>query len=375
MHIAVDALLLKNQNTGTGFYTHRLLKAIAELSASHQFTVFMDASYQCAESLCAPHVRIIKTPFRNQTHRVLWEQTSFLWRLQREAYDALFCPFFIMPIGTTLPTVVTVHDMFHKAVPETIALSRRWYRNALMNASLNRAAQIIAVSEFTKQDILRFHAIAPERISVIYEAADDHFGAPLEKDRMARLRQRYAIAHDDFFLSVGTIEVRKNLSQAIDALHLLGRDGVYPNLVVAGGTGNAEQELKISIERLGLAPQVQFIGYVDTEDLPALYQASCGLIFPSLYEGFGLPLVEAMAAGTPIIASNRTAHPEILADAGLLFNSTDELALQLKQMWKDPAMRETYIKKGRERAKAFSWTAAAEQTIAVIEKAVADARA
>lgn len=366
MHIAVDALLLKNQNTGTGFYTHHLLKAIAALGTPHRFTVFVDASYRHTAAFETPSVDIVRVPVASTLRRIIWEQAVLPRRLRECGAQLLFCPFFIKPFLTELPVVLTIHDVFHKAAPQTISLMRRLYLSPLITHSIRTAAHLIAVSQYTKTDLIRFYQLPSGCITVVYEAAAEGLNRPPDSV-VQQTMQKHKVPFEKFILTVGTLERRKNFGVLLRAIQLLSLQQRTLQVVMVGGENNDSAALRTLAGQLGVAAQIHFAGYIPTADLPAFYAAARAVVVPSLYEGFGLPVVEAMQLGVPVIVANRTALPEIAGDAALRFSTTEELSAALRQVWEEDAMCSHLIALGKHRVESFSWRRAAEQTVNVFE--------
>ncbi|RMF31735.1 MAG: glycosyltransferase family 1 protein, partial [Chloroflexi bacterium] len=221
----------------------------------------------------------------------------------------------------------------------------------------------------------------PEKVTVLYSGVDTRFTprrGPGERDR---LRARYGLPDAPFILSVGTLQPRKNYVRLIRAFHRLTAmgvtwEGVLPHLVIAGGRGWLFDAIFAEGERLGVADRVHFPGFVAEEDLPALYRSAALFAFPSLYEGFGLPILEAMACGVPVVASNASSLPEVVGEAGLLVEPTDEegLAQAMARLLTDRPLREALIRRGLDQARRFTWPKAAEQLVALYHRLLADGR-
>ncbi|MCS6988161.1 MAG: glycosyltransferase family 4 protein [Chloroherpetonaceae bacterium] len=368
MRIAVDALLLKNQNSGTGFYTHNLLRAIAEERSPHRFSIFVGAHYERANEFNAPNIEIRKVNFRNGVHRIAWEQTTLVAELNRLKPDLLFCPFFIKPLLYKGKTVITMHDLYHRVVPKAIRWDRRIYRRVFIDRSAAQAHHVIAISELTKRDTMTAYRIPGDKISVVYNGIDEAFRARVGEEHKRAVLKKFAIPFSEFLLSVSTQHRNKNFGQLLEAIwKLKSRGKIFP-LVIAGNKGDDSERLSRLTSDYDLSDVVKFVGFVGDEDLPALYQSAKAFVFPSLYEGFGIPLVEAMASGVPTIYANRGALPEVSGGSGIAFETTDELMQAIERLWQDEALRKALIEKGLQRSTLFSWREAAKATIRVFEK-------
>jgi glycosyltransferase involved in cell wall biosynthesis len=276
----------------------------------------------------------------------------------------------LMPLRH-VPTVLTVHDLIFRLFPRHHKRLNYWYLNAAMPLFCRRASAILAVSQATKNDLVRLYGLNPEKISVVHEAAAPHF-APASPDHIARVRSRYQLP-DPYLLHVGTIEPRKNLVRLLEASHRLRKAGEDVRLVVVGSKGWLYEGFFQRLEELELADAVALPGYVPDADLPALYSGARLVVVPSLYEGFGLPVLEAMACGAPVVCSNVSSLPEVGGDAARYFDPTDVagMADQILTLWRDPAMRQAMRQAGLARAAQFSWERAAQETLAIYRRTAA----
>lgn len=268
-------------------------------------------------------------------------------------------------------SVVTIHDLAFMRFPEVTSDEIYRHHMAWVPYSAQRCDRIIADSLQTKRDIVELLDVPEEKINVVYLAADDQFG-PMDPREARAVTDRHGLP-ETYFLAVGTVEPRKNLITLLRAYRKLLVDGLTePRLVIVGPKGWKYNPIMEFIKEHDLEERVIFTGFVPDDDLPAIYNRARALVYPSVYEGFGLPLVEAMKCGIPVVASNLTSIPEIVGDAGLLFSPTDvaRLASLMKDVWTDPGLHAKYAALALERAKAFSWEATAEQTLAVYRKAL-----
>lgn len=266
-----------------------------------------------------------------------------------------------------VPTVLTVHDLIYKLFPSYHKRLNYWYLNVAMPLFCRRASAIIAVSEATKQDIVRYYGIDPGKIHVVYEAAAGHFRPPAAED-VARVRSRYDLP-ERFLIHLSTIEPRKNLDRLLNALQIVRRDFPDLQLVLAGARGWLYADFFARVEREGLEDIVRALGWVPDQDLPAVLAAADLAVQPSLYEGFGLPILEAMATGQVVAASNSSSHPEVGGDAAAYFDPSDveEMAAVIRRLLRDDDEREERRRLGLAQAAKFSWQRAAEETYAVYE--------
>jgi glycosyltransferase involved in cell wall biosynthesis len=269
-----------------------------------------------------------------------------------------------------VPTVLTVHDLIYHLFPEHHKPLNFWFLNRAMPLFVQRARAVIAVSESTKQDLIRCYGVHPDKITVVYEAAAPHF-RPASPEAIAAVRTRYGLP-EGFILTVGTIEPRKNLSRLLDALQRLRQKGDDARLVVVGSKGWLFEGFFRRLEELQLGDAVLLPGYVPDADLPAVYSAATLCVLPSLYEGFGLSVLEAMACGTAVVCSRASSLPEVSGDAARYFDPTDveEMAEAIGTVWHDEALRAEMGRRGLAQAARFSWARAAEETMAVYQRAM-----
>jgi glycosyltransferase involved in cell wall biosynthesis len=281
----------------------------------------------------------------------------------------------LLPPLHDVPTVLTVHDMIFKLFPEHQKSLNYWYLNATMPMYCRRAHAIITVSESSKRDIVAHYGIAPEKVTVVYEAAAPEF---LRGSQAAvELARKHYSLPEHFLLHVGTIEPRKNLSRLVEGLHLLRERGLEIPLVVVGAKGWLYDELFRRVEELEIGDDILFPGYVAANDLPALYGAATAAVVPSVYEGFGLPVLEAMACGTPVISSDTSSLPELGGEAAYYFDPYDleGMANAIREIWTDADLRADMSQRGLEQAASFSWERAADETLRVYERTLEGVRA
>jgi len=270
--------------------------------------------------------------------------------------------------------VVSIHDLSFEHLPQTFNRRSRTQLRLTVRHSAKRANRILSLSEHTRCDIIETYRVNASRVAAIPLAAPEHF-APVDDNReLQRVRDNYGI-DGDYILSVGSIQPRKNLARLIRAYALLRGDGPtdkLPKLVLAGKCAWLYDETLRTLDETGLKEAVVLTGYVPEADLPALYSGALCFVYPSYFEGFGLPPLEAMKCGAPVIVGNRTSLPEVVGDAALLVDpfDTEAIAAAIKQVLKDSELREQLSLKGRERATAFSWRETARKTLMVYEQVI-----
>jgi glycosyltransferase involved in cell wall biosynthesis len=274
----------------------------------------------------------------------------------------------LLPPLRGVPTVLTVHDLIFRHLPEQHKPLNRWYLNLTMPLYCRRATHIIAVSEQTRQDVVSAYDIPAEKISVIYEAADSRFRIQ-PPEMVTAARARYHLP-ERYLLFVGTIEPRKNLTRLLTAFERLLAESLTDALVIVGKRGWLTGDFDAALERSPAKQAVLFPGFVPDEDLPAVYAGAQVLAMPSLYEGFGLPVLEAMACATPVACSNNSSLPEIAGDAALLFDPSeaDDISNALRRILRDADVRAHLREAGARRAGQFSWNRAAQETLTLYQR-------
>ncbi len=362
MRIGIDARLTHYRSAGISRYTLQLIKALAKLRSGDEFTVLQ--SYHSRAPLVTEdgfETRRILTPSHHRLEQItLPLEVSFL------KLDLLHSPDFIPPLRAKCKSIITVHDLNFMLYPHFMTKeSARYYGQ--IDQAVRRADAIIAVSNATKQDTVRLLGVDEKRIAVIYEAASSYFQPMDRRDAKRRIAHRFGV-DSDFLLFVSTIEPRKNIPNLLRAYRLL-LDEYHTDvsLVLAGAKGWLFEDVFRLVTELDLEGKVRFLGRVSTEELLWLYNAARALVAPSFYEGFGLTPLEAMACGTPVVVSDVSSLPEIVADAGLTAPPDDPEAIAAAtwRLLSDEALWASLSDKGLRRAACFSWDKAAEQTLAL----------
>jgi glycosyltransferase involved in cell wall biosynthesis len=264
-----------------------------------------------------------------------------------------------------VPTVMTVHDLIFRLFPQHHKRMNYWYLNLAMPLFVHRASAVITVSQATKNDLMRYYGTPDSKITVVHEAAAPHFHV-VSDGEVARVRSKYNLP-ERFLLAVGTIEPRKNLSRLAESLSRLRQEDQGLQLVVVGAKGWLYDDFFNRIKELNLQDAVHFPGYVPDDDLPAVFRAATLYIMASMYEGAGLPVLEAMACGVPVVSSRESSMPELGADVPRYFNPYDvnHMTNVIGSVLSDDRLRAEMAAAGPERAARFSWDRAARETLAV----------
>ncbi|MBI4318693.1 MAG: glycosyltransferase family 4 protein [Chloroflexi bacterium] len=378
MRIGFNTLFLDHPTTGTGQYTMNLLAALAEIDPTNDYVL---AGPSSPASLCGGGRRWswqpVDGPFRRlsrQLDKVWFEQVSLPRVFGVHSVDLIHYPYFASPLLPTRKVVLTLHDLIPMLLePYRGSAAVRLY-TSLVAAASRRADAVIADSDCTKADVVRLLGIAPEKVFVIHLAADERFRPIDDQAAMTRLRQRYGLGND-FVLYLGGLDYRKNVDTLIRAFSRVANDSPGLQLAIAGQPASASRlfpDLRPVVKQSGVEDAVVFLGSVSEDDRLYLYNAARVFVFPSLYEGFGLPPLEAMACGTVVACSNASSLPEVVGDAALTFDPRDVRALVevLRAALRDDALRSELRARGLERARKFSWRKTAIETLKVYETVV-----
>ncbi len=377
MHIGVNAHLLSfkagYRRAGVSQYTEQILRHLMrDVPASgDSLTVFAAPGNPPPGYVLTPVTwRQSRLPTGGAPGRIIWEQVVAPVATARAHIDVLFCPVNVLPILTRTPSVVTVHDLAFLAQPEAFHPSKRRYLTLMTRLSVHRARAVIAVSAHTKADLTRSFGIEAEKITIIPNAADPRFTPVSDPAAVGAFRRSHHLP-ERFILFVGTLEPRKNLRRLIEAFARLAADDADLRLVVVGASGWLTSDLAPLVQRLNLNERIIFMGYVADDELPRYYQAATVCCYPSLYEGFGLPVLEAMACGTPVVTSRTSSIPDVTGDAAILIDptDTDAIAGALHAVLTSPERRVAMRAAGLARAATFSWERTAAATLDVIRRA------
>jgi glycosyltransferase involved in cell wall biosynthesis len=359
MRIAIDARLGTEPRSGIGRYTRSLTEHLRRLAPEEHWIHYVDRPGAAP----GPGIEVRCLPWPQRLAWSLWHAPRDLRRRPVDVFHGVTG--FELPPRGPWALVTTVHDLVPLRFPALVPARHRWAVRCLLGGALRRAARVIAVSETTRAELLARYRLPPARVAVVPEAAASHF-APPAAAVLAAVRERYGLTHP-YVLFVGFLEPKKNLGTLLEAIARLRRRGAWgtTELVIAGAPGWGAAPAP-RVQALGLERTVRFLGPVPDADLPALYAGALAFAFPSLWEGFGLPVLEAMAAGAPVVASNRGALPEITAGAALLAEPEPEaFADALGQLVGDAAVRERLRAAGLARAADFSWERTARETLAI----------
>jgi Glycosyltransferase len=363
MKIFLDGNALKSEKTGIGDYTYNLVAEIAgSLGDGEELTVgIRQKLYNGAGDPEIAEVRILPTP-----ERYIRKYIPFCpnWL---KGFDIYHQPNYI-PHVFTGKTITTVHDMSYRAFPQYHPRSRVFLLRAFEDR-LRKADRIITDSQYSRQEIVEMLRVSQESVTVIYLGAGSQYRPiAVSSDKKLELQSRYALP-ERYLLYVGTIEPRKNLERLIEAFYLYRQEeiGAEVKLVLAGGKGWLYEDIFAQVKVLHLEQDVIFTGYVPDEDLLSLYNMALAFVYPSLYEGFGLPPLEAMSCGVPVISSNTSSIPEVVGDAGILIDPyrTEDIAEAIGKLASSESLRDELSWRGIQRSRLFSWKQCAIETLQV----------
>lgn len=371
MRIGLEITAAVQQGGGIGRYVREMLSALSDIDQSNQYRLFYASKNKSSHAtLDLPdNFRVRHLPVNDIWLARIWQRirlplpveliTGFL--------DIYHSPDFTLPpILSDIPTLLTVHDLSFLRDPESAAPGLRGYLEVAVKRSVQLATHVLADSQSTKNDLIELYATSEDKITVLYAGVSSTFRRITDLDQLMKVRKRYRLGDQPFVLSVGTLQPRKNHARLIKAFELTLMDSDY-NLVLAGGQGWSYEEVYDLVRSRGLQHRVLFPGFVADEDLSALYSSADVMAFPSLYEGFGLPVLESMACGVPVLASNLSCLPEVAGDAALFVDPRDVEAMSaaMLKLVSNVDLRETLRKKGFERVEQFSWQSSAANLLRV----------
>ena len=368
--VGINAHLLSGEagyrQAGIHQYISQVLHHLPWDEGQLDYMVFTQQNYFEARPnlTCVPS----RWPTERRLARIAWEQMVWPWLARRYDLDLLHSMAFVTPLLAVCPTVVTVYDLSFMVYPESFPRGQRFYLRSQTARSVRAARRVLTISESGRQDLHRFFGVPLTQIDVIRPGVSEMY-RPLSSETIVQFRQQKGLP-ERFILHVGTLQPRKNIPVLLEAVAKLAQRDV--GLVLVGGKGWLFAEIFAHVEALGLQDRVMFTGYVPIEELPLWYNAAAVLAFPSLYEGFGMPIMEAMACGTPVVAANVSSMPEAVGEAGLLFapQVVDELVVGLTAVLQSPNVSQELREKGFMQAKKFSWERAGQETALSYQKAL-----
>ena len=375
MYVAINAANLSSDRSGVGWFIYELLKNLS-LTNGNRFTAFFNRNFRDKaleqSSLDIRHTRFLSAD--GLVSRTIWENLILPRDITVLEPDIFHGTAFSLPVfDLGIPQVVTVYDLAHLTLPGNQNRLFSMYLDWVIPQSCKRAAKVIAISEATRQDLVNLYNVPDSKIEVIYGGVAEHFLGPCDESLISQVESSLRLPQN-YLLTVGDIHPRKNLITGTRVVYLLRKQGIDTSWVIAGKVvypGYHKKVLSL-IEQLGLKDQVFFAGGLGPDELKVVYANAQALLFPSYYEGFGLPAVESMACGTPVVSSNAGALSEVIGDAGITADpeNAEEMADGVKRLIQDNALREMMIKHGKEQAAKFSWKEHALRTLEVYRSAI-----
>jgi len=371
MRIAIDARM-GHTRVGMGVYVRGLISHLGEIDRENEYFIIVHKHKNADFVPVQENFAVWETSISYENHftRDLWEQAYLPLKLHKAKIDVYHGLNYVLPILGDTGMVLTAYDMISFATPEWYKPISRFRVQRLLKMSAKRAHKIITGSENSKRDIIKILGVPEEKVRVIYIGIDDVYRPINDKRKLDSVKARYNIT-DRFILHVGSLSPRKNIPRLIDAYSRLPAEILEEyQLVIVGKRSWKADEIFAKVKQLKLEDKVVFTGFVEDSDLPLLMNRAALLAFPSLYEGFGIPPLEAMACGTPVVASNTSSIPEVVGDAALLFDpyNVEEMTVAMHRALTDEQLRSDLRQKGFERIRHFSWEKAARETLAVYEE-------
>ncbi len=367
MRIGIDYTAAQ-QRAGIGRYVRGLVAALAQLDSENRYVLLSAGRPQ--EVAFPSNFSLHFLPFSPRWAAILWQRLRLPLPVDlfTGPLDLFHSPDYVLPPLFRGKRLLTIHDLSFLRYPQGADPSLRWYLLGAVPRSVARADLILADSQCTKRDLVELWGVEEERVEVLYPGVEERY-RPLERESLEGARERYGL-DSPFILTVGTLEPRKNHVRLLRAYRSLRSQGFPHRLVVAGAKGWLYEAIFEEMERLHLEEEVAFLGFVAEEDLPALYNLADLFVFPSLYEGFGLPPLEAMACGTPVVTSHVSSLPEVVGEAALMVPPEDVEALTeaMERGLSDLSLRRELVNKGLEQARRFTWKGAAERLLAIYQR-------
>lgn len=372
MRVAIDARKL--HDFGIGTYIRNVLRHLARLDSQTEYVLLCHEADMGVAASLGPNFRTVLEPSRNYSIR---EQFRIPLAVRRERPDVFHAPHYVLPPLVPTRSVVTIHDCIHLMFPQYLPNRAAYaYARASMWAAARRADAILTVSEASKRDILHFFNVRPEKVVVVHNAIDERFWIPPPDDEVARVRERYQL-NQAFVLYAGNIKPHKNLVRLIEAFDQVRQGPLeHLQLLIIGDQISKLPALRLAVHRLKLHRHVRFLGYLPDETLAVLYRLAAVFVFPSLYEGFGLPPLEAMASGAPVVTSNTSSLPEVAGDAAVLVDPYDVSSIVdgIHRVLTDQTLADELRRKGPLRAREFSWERSVSKTKELYEAVAARGR-
>jgi glycosyltransferase involved in cell wall biosynthesis len=380
MRIGLDVTSALTQGGGIGRYTRELVRALVALNHGrftfHLFTAGQTGPSPVPDPLPQNfHVQLNTAPLNERWLYRFWYRARLPIPVQwvTGQLDLFHSPDFVLPpVNGGIPTLLTVHDLSFVHYPDVYPAALVNYLNRVVPWSVRRATHVLADSVATRQDLIHTWQVPAEKITVLYSGVDEQFQPVKDEGALTAVRLRYDLSDAPYLLTVGTVQPRKNYQMLIRAFAPIAATWPY-NLYIAGGKGWLYEAMMAEVERQGLEGRVRFLGFVADDDLPALYSGATLFLFPSLYEGFGLPLLEAMRCGVPVITSNTSSLPEVVGETAVQLDPHQAplWTQTIQALLADPQRRQALRAAGQKQAAQFTWQKAAHQLLQLYHSLVA----
>lgn len=372
LRIGINGRSIFRQLTGVQHYAREVTRALCALKAEDvDFTVFSGREGRGADA--GLPVEASRAPAGSPVRGLVWEQTLLRRMVKNAGIDILFSPANVAPLYPPSSSVVTIHDLSFLLFPEYFSRSFGAYYRNIIPRIVAQASAVITDSESSREDLITHLGLAPEKVTAVHLGVSADFRRRVKKDDLETVRRRHGLPQN-FFLSVSSLEPRKNLANLVKAYNLLSEEVTAEHKLVLVGAGNrlfSDPGLAEVISQVQ-SGSVIAPGYIPEEDLPSIYRMATALVFPSLYEGFGLPVLEAMAASTPVITSNRSCLPEVAGQAAALIDpgNVEEITAAMELLANDSGTRNLLIERGKVRASQFTWEKTAAETLRVLRSVI-----
>lgn len=365
MHIGIDARFVQGQNTGVTNYILHLLEGLSRLDKINSYSIFLsNPSYNGR----VPKVNNFNLRV-NTINSLIWKNVWLPKQVRKLKIDVLHFPAYTASFLNPGSYIVTVPDVIHRVEPGWFSTKELFLLDIPIKSAIKKAKHIIAISECTKRDIIKYYNVPEEKISVTLLAANESFRPIKDISLIEHVKNKYGI-DSDFILNVGVLFKRRNLPRLLEAFAKLKQNRPIKHKLVIAGPGKAYFDLNAYIKKYNLGTNVIYLGYVEQKDMPVLYNAASFFIYPSLYEGFGLPVLEAMSCGKAVITSNVSSLPEVIGDAGITVNpyKGEELYEAMLELAGNIELREQLGSLALQRSNIFSWDKMTEQTLEIYKK-------
>ncbi len=372
MHIGINYTSALRQGAGIGRYTRGIVNALARLDEENTYTL-VTSKDSPSEKLppFPPNFKVKTLSLSERWLTILWHRANLPLAIDRWAgpFELFHSPDFVLPPLSRAPGLVTVHDLSFMMHPDGALPQLRTWLNRVVPQSVERAAHVLADSHSTKIDLQTLLNVPAQKITVVEAGVEPRFKPVANTNTRHTVREKYQLP-EQFVLGLGTLEPRKNFEGLIAAFNQIQSDFTGLHLVIAGGKGWLYESIFAAVEQSPARERIHLIGFVADEDLPALYSQARLFAYPSFYEGFGIPVLEAMACGIPVVTANNSSLPEVANDAALLVDAknTDALAQAMSVLCVDSSLREQCVARGLKQATRFTWEQAAKKLLAVYQR-------